>query len=291
MLYTLKNQDLTVTLCDAGAELISVKGGDCEYIWTATPPHWNYHAPLVFPVCGRFQDGQYDYDGKTYTIDCHGVLRYSNDVVCVSHTDTSICFRLTDNEKTRAVYPFPFCLNVWYILDGNKLTTRFEIENTGDKIMPATCGFHPGFNVPLDGKGSFEDCYIEFDQPCYPDKLLLSERYLYTGKLEAYDLEDARIIRLRHDLFDDDAIFFHRAANRVILKSTATDRKVTLVYPDAPYVGLWHTPHEAAPFVCIEPWFGVPGLDSVREDLATRSDMFRILPGAVQTAAYDLIFE
>ena len=66
MIYTLKNQELTVTLTDLGAELLSIKcAGDCEYLWQGDPAYWTGHAPLMFPICGRLINGNYTYEGKT----------------------------------------------------------------------------------------------------------------------------------------------------------------------------------------------------------------------------------
>ena len=123
MLYTLKNSNLTVAVSDVGAELHSVKRGDCEYIWVGNPEFWSFKAPLVFPFCGRFQDGHYSYRGKTYEVGVHGFIRPSIFTV-ERHTDTEICFALTQNEETRKVYPFEFSLKVWYLLDGDKLTLK-----------------------------------------------------------------------------------------------------------------------------------------------------------------------
>ncbi len=288
MIYTLKNQALTAQISDTGAELLSVKRGDCEYIWVGNPDFWKFHAPLVFPVCGRFQDGKYDYDGKTYDINCHGFIRPSL-FTLVSQTDTALCLQLTANDETRAVYPFEFSLKVYYTLDGDKLLTRMEIENVGDKLLPATLGFHPGFNVPLDG-GCFEDYYLEFSKECYPDQMLLSPSYLRTGEWAAYPLEDAKRLPLSHDLFDDDAIFLQHAADSVTLKSDKSERSVTLTYPGIPYLGVWHTPQKEAPYVCIEPFAGLPGVDGVREDLSTRPNTFRILPGKAHNVEYTITF-
>ena len=52
MIYTLKNDKLTVEINSLGAELTSVKSTDGhEYIWQGS--EWKKHAPILFPVCGR----------------------------------------------------------------------------------------------------------------------------------------------------------------------------------------------------------------------------------------------
>ena len=288
MLYTLQNDILTVQVSDIGAEIHSVKRGDCEYMWVGDPAFWSSHAPLLFPVCGRFFEGKYTFEGKTYEIPCHGFIRKAPlTLECIDNT--SVCFRVDATEETKKIYPFDFVLKIWHVLEGESITTRFEIENTGDVVLPATVGGHPGFNVPLGGEGKFEDYYLEFQTPCSPDQIEISPRGLITGKKWAYPLEDGKL-PLSHKLFEIDGIFLSRMDSSVMLKSDKSERAVELSYENMPYLGIWHPSSCEAPFVCIEPWCGLPGYDGEMEDISKRHDMFRILPGKVKTAQFKMIF-
>lgn len=289
MLYTLQNDKLTVKVSDVGAEIHSVKREDCEYIWVGDPAFWSSHAPLLFPVCGRFFEGKYTHKGELYEIACHGFIRKSPlTLVCVN--DTSICFSVTSTEETKKIYPFDFELKIWHILEDESITTRFEIANTGDVVLPATVGGHPGFNLPLGGDGEFADYYLEFKNPCTPNQIEISPRGLFTGKLTAYPLVDGNKLPLSHKLFEIDGIFLSRMDSTVTLKSQKSARAVTLEYPDMPYLGIWHPSACEAPFVCIEPWCGLPGYDGEMEDITTRPNMFHVLPGKVQTAQFKMTF-
>ena len=289
MLYTLQNDILTVQVSDLGAEIHSVKREECEYIWVGDPAYWSSHAPLLFPVCGRFFEGKYTCSGKTYEMPCHGFIRKAPlSLECVN--DTSICFRVEATDETKAMYPFDFVLKIWHILDGESVTTRFEIENTGNDVLPATVGGHPGFNVPLGGEGAFDDYYLEFGKSCSPDQIEISPRGLFTGKKMAYPLKDGNKLPLSHKLFEIDGIFLSRMDSTVTLKSNKTTRAVTLEYPDMPYLGVWHSAKSEAPFVCIEPWCGLPGYDGELHDINTRHDMFHILPGKTQTVQFSMTF-
>ncbi len=288
MNYILKNDILTVTLCSHGAEIVSVKRGDCEYIWQADPAYWTGKAPLLFPVCGRLFGFKYTYEGKTYDLGNHGFARFM-EFCAVSVTDDTVVFSLKANDETRACYPFEFELVVSYTLTGDKLSSHVSIKNTGDKTLPATFGCHPGFNVPLDG-GSFEDYYLEFGKPCSPDQIEISPRGLFTGKKTAYRLQNGTVLPLSHKLFEVDGIFLSRMDSTVTLKSNKSTRSVTLQYPDMPYLGVWHSAKSEAPFVCIEPWCGLPGYDGEMEDINTRHDMFHILPGKTQVAQFKMTF-
>ena len=289
MLYTLQNDTLTVQVSDVGAEVHSVRREDCEYIWVGDPAFWSSHAPLLFPVCGRFFEGKYTHKGEVYEIACHGFIRKSPlTLVCVN--DTSICFSVTSTQETKKIYPFDFELKIWHILEGESIITRFEIANTGETVLPATVGGHPGFNLPLGGEGEFADYYLEFKNPCTPNQIEISPRGLFTGKLAAYPLVDGNKLPLSHQLFEIDGIFLSRMDSTVTLKSNKSARAVTLEYPDMPYLGIWHPSACEAPFVCIEPWCGLPGYDGEMEDITTRPNMFHVLPGKVQTAQFRMTF-
>ena len=289
MLYTLQNDVLTVKVSDVGAEIHSVLRDGCEYIWLGDAAFWSSHAPLLFPVCGRFFEGKYTSEGKTYEIPCHGFIRKAPlTPECINNT--SVCFRVESTEESKKMYPFDFVLKIWHILEGESIVTRFEIENTGDVVLPATVGGHPGFNVPLDGEGEFEDYYLEFGKTCSPDQIEISPRGLFTGKKTAYPLLDGNKLPLSHKLFEVDGIFLSRMDSTVTLKSNKSTRSVTLEYPDMPYLGVWHSAKSEAPFVCIEPWCGLPGYDGEMHDINTRHDMFHILPGKTQTAEFKVTF-
>ena len=78
MIHTIQNRHLAVQVDDLGAQLCSVRSPDgTEYIWQADPAIWGRHAPLLFPVIGRLQDGQYTLDGQVFSIPIHGFARDS----------------------------------------------------------------------------------------------------------------------------------------------------------------------------------------------------------------------
>ena len=53
MQYTLKNNQIAVTISDAGAEIVSVIKDDAQYIWHGDPAFWGRHAPVLFSYCGQ----------------------------------------------------------------------------------------------------------------------------------------------------------------------------------------------------------------------------------------------
>ena len=289
MLYTLKNDTLTVQVNSFGAELTSVCRGECEYVWNADPKYWDGHAPMLFPICGRVYQGKYTYEGKTYEMDMHG-FAWQSEFEAEQESDTCVRFTLNPSESTRAQYPFEFRFVVTYVLEGDTLHTYMNIQNTGDKILPATAGGHPGFNVPLDGKGSFEDYYVEFSETCSPDEMLLGEVCYFSGKKRGMNLEEGKRISLTRAMFDDEGVFMSRVPNTITLKSDKTERFVTVRYDDMPYLGIWQEAKIEPPFVCIEPWCGFADYAGAIGDIMQKADMFRILPGAEKTVSYSIQF-
>ena len=279
MLYTIENEKIKVTVNDLGAEIMSVvsKENGFEYIWQGNPEYWKGHAYNLFPICGRLWDGKYTYKGVTYEMNLHGFVRRST-LAVKEQKDDFISFILTPTELTKNEYPFDFELVISYALNGSAVTTNFDVVNTDSRELIFTVGGHPGFNLPMEEGLSFEDYYVEF-----PDggiKLLdMTPACFVTGKTPDYPLEDGNRIKMNHHLFDIDAIFLCDVPKSVVLKSDRGTRSVKLTYDGMKYLGLWHKPRTDAPYVCIEPWYGVPSDDNKVDDLETKRDMVHLPAG------------
>lgn len=289
MNYVLKNDQLTVRLSSKGAEITSVKCAcGCEYIWQGDEKYWTGQAPVLFPICGRFYEMKYTCKGKEYSMGTHGFARHSEfEVVCSD--ENSVTFKLTQNEETLSQYPFDFEFTVTYTLDGNKINCAHVIKNTGKELLPATVGAHPSFNVPLDN-GEFEDWYLEFSEECSPDELIFSDTHFNTGLRRPLYLEDSKKFALRHSLFDIDGVFMNNIARTVTLKSEKSSKYVRLDFADMQYLGIWHAPKTDAPYVCIEPWCGLPSFDGKIEAIEDKNDMFRIKQGSSKAVSYSITF-
>ncbi len=290
MKHILENEQLRVVINDHGAELNSIieKSTNTEYLWQGDERYWTGQAILLFPICGRLVEGRYTHEGKSYDMTIHGFIR-DVDLTVENKTDTSITLTYTDNEFTRAQYPFAFRYSLTYALDGNKLTHTFVVENTGTEVLPFGIGGHPGFNVPLEAGTDFSDYYIEFAEKSPARKLILTERCFMTDETEPFALEIGTIYHLHHDMFDNDAIFLRDMATSVTLKSDKTTKAVTVSYTNMPYLGLWHKPRTDAPYLCIEPWNGLPSDDGIVDDMATKKYMNRLEPGKTAEFGMDIV--
>lgn len=284
MYYTIKNDKITVQISSLGAELMSIVKDGVEYVWQGDPTYWRGRACNLFPVCGRMIDGKYTYKGEIYEMIIHGFSRL-NECEVYEQSEDRIVFTLEDNEETYKSYPFKFKFFAEFALNGDTLTVKYTATNTDNKVMYATFGGHPGFNVPLDN-GSFEDYYLEFSEKCEPREIIFSD-----GSTVPFPIRDNQFIDLKHSLFDNDSIFMVNAADAMTLKSKISERSVTISYPGAKYMGIWHTPKSDAPFVCLEPWWGSPARAGGYADLETMQDLYAFQPGDTKSVAYDIIIK
>ncbi len=289
MIYTIENNQIKVAVSDTGAELMSIqlKKDGCEYLWQGNPEYWSGRAYNLFPICGRLTEGKYTYNGKTYEMNLHGFTRKTLLKVSAQSGD-SISFNLKANENTLKMYPFDFDLTITYTLEGTSVKTLFTVKNNGGDVMPFAVGGHPGFNVPLGGEGVFEDYYLEFACEKPAKAIVMSPTCYTTRETVPFALEKGKILRLKHNLFDNDAIVLQDMCKKITLKSVSSDKSVTLEYPDMNYLGLWHKPDSDAPYICIEPWYSVPAYDGEVDDLSSKRDMVRLESGRQYQNAFTI---
>lgn len=273
MIYEIENEYMKVSVDVIGAELKSVlrKDGNIEHLWQGGEKYWTSRSPILFPIVGRLFEGRYSFNGKEYEMNPHGLLRKSK-FALVDKTCKKMTFAYSANDDTFARYPFKFIFTVEYLLCKNTLSVVYSVKNVGKDTMYFGLGGHPGFNVPFDG-GKFEDYYVETATKVMPKRLTLSENYLMSGNSVDYPLEDGRIMRLRHDMFDNDAVILEGAGNEVTLKSDKTEKSITVKFPNMPFVGFWHAVKTDAPYVCIEPWENLPSVDGKVEKLTDKRNI------------------
>lgn len=290
MEYTISNGTITARFSQIGGELISLQKKGVEYLYQGDSPYWAGRAPIMFPICGRLYENKYTYKGNTYEMNLHGFVRkLPMDVE--SQKEDAITFVYRSNDDSKKIYPFDFEYFIAYALVGETLTVKLTAHNFSVNDLPVAFGGHPGFRVPLEDKGDFTDCYIEFIEPCPAMRIDFSPTCFLTGNDKLYSDESVQTIPLAHELFDRDAIFLYNTPKTVRLKSKLTNTAVRLDFADFKYIGLWHAPKTQAPFVCIEPWTSCPSFDGKIDDFETKKDMQYIKNGEQKSATFSITIE
>ena len=312
MIYTLRNSEMEVQVSSKGGELVSMKDADqTEYIWSGDATYWKRHAPQLFPCIGRLTNNQYRMDGALHEMGQHGFLRdyeltkveseeqagaetvrdAAGQAGAEAETVTSLHLQLQSDTSTRQLYDRDWTVDIFYSLCGKTLSVRFQVRNCDTRTMRFGYGIHPGFNVPLNPALRFEDYRLDFHEVSTPKQMELTEHYTISGGMHDYALAEGRYLPLQHSLFDHDAIILKDMPHTVTLGSQKDEKKVTVTFPDMPYLGIWHAPETGAPFVCIEPWSSLPSTDGVIDEFETKPDFITVEPEETYMNSWSISIE
>ena len=269
MFYTIENDYLTAQINDMGAELHSLKSKATgfEYVWQGDPSVWYGQAPVLFPFIGRLLNDTYRCNGKTYSMQKHGFARKRMFTCEFCQGDTAV-FSLKSDDETRNVYPFDFELYVRFELVGKTLRATHTVVNPAEEgDMFFSLGAHPAFNCEMGD-------VLEFDEPETLDTQTIDGDSI---RIETRTpvLRNEKQIVITKDIFNNDALILSGYRSRAItLRSLSSGRTVRFTFGDAPYLGIWAKP--GAPYVCIEPWYGVNDDRTEREDVSQKEGIVRL---------------
>jgi galactose mutarotase-like enzyme len=284
--YEIKNSFISAKIDSFGAQLNSLKktNENLEYIWQANPQYWNRHAPILFPIVGRLKDDEYFYKGNKYNMTQHGFAR-DCEFELVKKEENYLKFRLKNNEKSLEIYPFLFELDISYELVENKLIISYEVKNMTNSKMLFSIGAHPAFNWPLENEEK-NNAYLEFEN------IENTKRYFLNDKGLVYDSSDLEIIEnkipLSEELFKEDALVFNDLSIKTVsFKNTNNKNYIKLDFENFPYLGLWSKP-SGAPFLCIEPWFGVADSFNSSKNLEEKEGIITLEKDAIFSCFYSI---
>ena len=270
-MVTLTNSILTVDISEQGAEIKSIRYLDKEYMWSSDPKFWAMSAPIMFPMCGGLKGGKYELDGKTYEMGKHGFAKL-NKFDVESQSETKATFVLYDNEMTRKMYPFTFAFRVMFELDGASLKVTYDAENLDNKTMYCTFGSHEAYVCP-EG--------IEEYEIVFPEKETLYAYGLNGDIVTDYTklmVDNSNTLVLNDKNFFLDALVFKDVKSKsATLVNKNGNRKVTVDFDGFDYLVLWHK--YTSPYLCIEPWCGLPDVTGSSYDFTEKVGMRAINPG------------
>lgn len=259
MTVRIENNNLIVEIHEHGAELQSVrrKDTDLEYIWQANPKYWNRHAPVLFPIVGKLHNNQFEFNDNSYYMGQHGFARDLNFIV-IKSTKTSAILELRDSPLTKTIYPFSFHFQIRYTLtQEDSLEIEYYVYNPDDKPIYFQVGGHPAFNVPMEANHKFTDYYVNVDPVKDYERIKLVGPF--SNPKEPLNFNPKIPLRLRYDDYKEDAIILSlkKQPTSLILARLDASHGVTMHLENAQYVGIWTPYGKDAPFVCLEPWWGI----------------------------------
>jgi len=287
----LENEHCSVAINTKGAELASFfnKQSGIEHIWQADLNYWGRHAPVLFPIVGQVEDGEYFVEGKRFELSQHGFARDMEfDVISSSKSEALFSLRFSDESLTK--YPYKFELQIGYGLTKSELTISYKVLNLDDKEIFFQLGAHPGFSCPFLPEDKFEDHKVTFDKKLTEDRLLFADGLL-TGEIQKEFLNEDSSIQLTRTTFDDDAIIFETENIESVSIENTKGNKLTMNMKGWPLLGIWSKPKADAPFVCLEPWFGVASVKGESKEFGEKKAIQKVATNCVFQASYSLIIE
>ena len=286
-IYTVKSNDIELSVSSFGAELQSLKYKGKEFLWQGCAPFWRDRAPNIFPYVARLWEKSYYYDEKKYSLPIHGFIKY-NELSLNGVTDSSLSFSFKKADLADVEYPFEFEYAVKFELCGDTVRVLYTVKNCDSRVMYFGIGGHPGFNVPLENGLSFQDYIICFESGVKPERAVFSNDCFFKGYFEPYELKNSRI-ELRHALFDNDAIILKNCGKSVTLCPKNGGLGINVSFKDFGYLGLWHTTGSEAPFVCIEPWSSLPSKENEITNIEKQPDLISLDPGKTYAAGFEVV--
>lgn len=247
MTITISNATLTAKINSKGAELISLKKADREYMWEGNPEFWGKHSPILFPIVGTLKDNSYLVNEQQFELSRHGFAR-DNEFKVVESSENKAVFSLSSSEATLKIYPFEFELKVIYTLEENQLQICYEITNNSKEEMPFSIGGHPAFALPEN----FENYSLLFEKQEVLKSFEL-ENDLVSDKINNFELEKKQL-PLNYAIFENDALIFKSMESKWIEILEKQKPLLRFSYNDFPNFGIWTKTN--APFICLEPWLG-----------------------------------
>ncbi|MFP7492824.1 aldose 1-epimerase family protein [Terribacillus saccharophilus] len=286
------NDVLTVEIAEMGAEIRSVLHTETQlsYMWSGDAAYWGRVSPVLFPIVGRLKDGSYTTEGKTYELSQHGFLR--DEVFEVKEAQAaSVVFSLESNGKYQEVYPYEFRVEIRYWLQMDQLHVEWRVYNLEtEKQMFFSIGAHPAFRLPLKSGE-------------HPADYKLHVKPVQDEQVTAYTLADGLVhetaepavlpaMPIQASLFENDALIYDHIEEVRLQSSEGNGVSVSL--QDFPYVGIWSKYDDAsktiAPFVCIEPWFGIADTTDSTGVLSQKKGIQKLDPEAVFMTSYQMTF-
>jgi galactose mutarotase-like enzyme len=279
----LSNEILAIEVAEHGAELVSLKKGEREYMWNGDEQFWNRHAPILFPAVGKPYNNELHIDGKVITMKQHGYARDSE------FTDLGEGRMRMNDSKLSEGYPYKLVLEACYRLKGNTVEVAWTVENKDSRDAYFQMGAHPGFMLPDYDAGREVNGYI-----CYYDKEGRAVEPVVVSDLDdgnrvpkSQKVVLPKEMPILADTFSRDALIIEQGQVATTELQDAQHNPVLRVSCEqADAYGIWSPRKKGCPFVCLEPWCGLCDPKGFTADISERQYIKRLAPGEKYTFTY-----
>lgn len=301
-MITIRNSQLCARIALLGAEVQSLQ--DCqsqqEYMWHGDAAYWKGHSPLLFPNVGSLWEGEWRLDGKSYRLPKHGFVRQRTWQV-VSQSEASVTLAVEGTEEELAMFPWPYRLEVSYQLEGRSLRADFRVTNlSSHSTMWFQLGGHPSTLLPdWQAEGQRVQGYLRFEgrplsmlraslQGCTEAERVpipWSDDVETSAALARHQPANA-VVPIAVSTFEHEALIFDGGQVKAVQVLDLQKRRVMRISSSAPAWLVWAPQGQHAPFLCCEPWYGLPDPQGFEGEVGERPHIQQAAPGATWTGWY-----
>lgn len=275
------NGCLEASFASLGAEMMSLRDAESgrELLWNGDARYWNRRSPILFPIVGGLWNGVCRIGGRELRIPKHGFLR-EKEWTLVRREERALAYACEAGEREKAVFPFDFRVEVSYELSGRSLTAGFRVENPGTDTLWFQMGGHPGFLLPDFDEQRPVSGYARPLGEC-AGLLRAGEQGCTEPRRVPVPADERGWVPLCRDTFAHEALIFDGGCLSGIELLRADGSRLATVEGDAPVWLLWSPQGEHAPFVCVEPWYGLCDEIGFEGDVSRRPYINRLAPGGL----------
>ena len=262
-IISISNGSLTASIDTMGAQLMSLRKGESEYLWQGDSNWWPRRAPILFPIVGVLKNGNAESAEGTVTLARHGLARL-NQFEVVEQSPSSVTLQLKSTEETRKSYPYDFELKLIFSVAGDTLTQTYEVTNPANVVLPFTLGAHPAFNIPIPSveATSLDQYHLSFTRSWTSFGPSITDEGLCDYTTPQRLIVNSDTLPLSWELIDRE---------KTITLEDVPDRRITLAanaeassethgiqidFEGFDYLGIWSAA-PGCPFVALEPWCGI----------------------------------
>ena len=262
-IISISNGSLTASIDTMGAQLMSLRKGESEYLWQGDSNWWPRRAPILFPIVGVLKDGEAESAEGTISLARHGLARL-NQFEVVEKSDSTVTLQLKNTEETRKSYPYDFELKLIFSVDGDTLTQTYEVTNPANVVLPFTLGAHPAFNIPIPDveASSLDQYHLSFTHSWTSYGPSITDEGLCDYTTPQRLVVDSDTLPLSWELIDrEKTITLEDVPDRRITLTTNVETSseahgIQMDFEGFDYLGIWSAV-PGCPFVALEPWCGI----------------------------------
>ena len=262
-IISISNGSLTASIDTMGAQLMSLRKGESEYLWQGDSNWWPRRAPVLFPIVGVLKDSKAESAEGTISLARHGLARL-NQFEVVEQSPSSVTLQLKSTEETRKSYPYDFELKLIFSVAGDTLTQTYEVTNPANVVLPFTLGAHPAFNIPIPGveAASLDQYHLLFTRSWTSFGPSITDEGLCDYTTPQRLIVNSDTLPLSWELIDrEKTITLEDVPDRRITLATSTETHseahgIQMDFEGFDYLGIWSAA-TGCPFVALEPWCGI----------------------------------